>query len=96
MLATQQEGYPCSPHCAGYLRELEQRKVIERLRGLVNLALRGLHNDFEPDNQSAIYNRIKRELDDVPQQQAPTRPDGTPCDPSLTSQAAFRKMNEDR
>ena len=30
------------------------------------------------------------------QQSSPTRPDGTPCDPNLTSQAAFRKMNEDR
>lgn len=35
---------------------------IERLRALVQLALRGLHNDFEPDNQSAIYNRIKAAL----------------------------------
>lgn len=24
----QQAGYPCSPHCAGYLKEIEQRKQI--------------------------------------------------------------------
>lgn len=39
-------------------------REIERLRALAQLALRGLHNDFEPDNQSAIYNRIKAALGD--------------------------------
>ncbi len=36
---------------------------IERLRALVEDALRGLHNDFEPDNQSVMYYRIKRALE---------------------------------
>ncbi len=38
ILATQQDGYPCSPHCAGYLRELEQRKEVERLRAALTEA----------------------------------------------------------
>jgi hypothetical protein len=29
---TKQQAYPCSPHCAGYLREQEARAEIERLR----------------------------------------------------------------
>jgi len=38
---------------------------IERLRALVEDALRGLHNDFEPDNQSALYKRIAAALKDT-------------------------------
>jgi DNA repair ATPase RecN len=56
---------------AGLWRDLgaenkELRSEVERLRGLVKDALRGLHNDFEPDNQSALYNRIKAALGPKP------------------------------
>lgn len=36
---------------------------IERLRALVEECLRYIHNDFEPDNQSAVYYRIRRALE---------------------------------
>jgi hypothetical protein len=39
---------------------------IERLTVLVEDALRGLHNDFEPDNQSALYKRIRAALEQKP------------------------------
>jgi hypothetical protein len=42
------------------------RAEVERLKALVEDALRGLHNDFEPDNQSALYNRIKAALEPKP------------------------------
>lgn len=32
---TEQHEYPCSPHCAGYLREQAARAEIERLQTLV-------------------------------------------------------------
>lgn len=47
----------------GLIWEIERREAeVERMRELVQLALRGLHNDFEPDNQSSVYNRIKAAL----------------------------------
>lgn len=30
-LEPQQPGYPCSPHCEGYLRELALRDALEKL-----------------------------------------------------------------
>lgn len=43
--------------------EVERLKVENRkLRSLTEAALIGLYNGFEPDNQSALYNRIKAAL----------------------------------
>lgn len=40
----------------------EMAEEIARLRAALQDALDGLHNDFEPDNQSARYRRIKAVL----------------------------------
>lgn len=74
MLVPQQEGYPCSPHCAGYLRELEQRKVIERLRA--ELALWQRRPDLGCDGKCKEadcycgYRAWAKELDAYVQQSA--------------------------
>ncbi len=60
MLATQQDSYPCSPHCAGYLRELEQRKEIERLRAALQRLL-----DWNEGIAAGRGNHYPREHADV-------------------------------
>lgn len=49
------------------VKELGRADAAEnrQLRALVGDALRGLHNDFEPDNQSALYKRIAAALKDT-------------------------------
>ena len=44
----------------------EKYAEVKRMRALVEDALRGLHNDFEPDNQSALYKRIRAALEQKP------------------------------
>ncbi len=44
-------------------RLITAENEIARLQALVEDALQGLHNDFEPDNQSPRYKRIKAALE---------------------------------
>jgi hypothetical protein len=52
---TEQHKYPCSPHCAGYLREQAAQTKIERLQAA--LEMYGLHLSDCPKNDSPEWPR---------------------------------------
>lgn len=62
-IAAQQTGYPCSPHCEGYLREQTLRRLVKQYLRLGDLIVSAAILGTDPHDMEEKRDKLRAQID---------------------------------